>query len=112
VAGFFPDDPPQFYTVPFGLHDHETIRRLLTRAGFERVEHAVVETIGASPSAAEAATGLIEGNPYLSEIMKRRPEALPRSRQRWLGRSPAGSAISRCAAPSERTSSRPTRPAR
>ena len=77
VAGFFPDNPPQFYTVPFGLHDHETIRRLLTRAGFEQVEHAVVEKTGASPSAAEAATGLIEGNPILGEIMKRRPEALP-----------------------------------
>jgi hypothetical protein len=28
-------------------------------------------------SAAEAATGLIEGNPILGEIMSRRPEALP-----------------------------------
>jgi hypothetical protein len=44
VAGFFPDNPPQFYTVPFGLHDHETIWRLLTRAGFERVQHEVVGT--------------------------------------------------------------------
>jgi ubiquinone/menaquinone biosynthesis C-methylase UbiE len=77
VAGFFPDNPPQFYTVPFSLHDHEMVRRLLTRAGFERVQHEVVEKTGVSPSAAEAATGLIEGNPILGEIMNRRPEALP-----------------------------------
>jgi hypothetical protein len=63
--------------VPFGLHDHETIRRLLTRAGFGQVEHEVVEKTGASPSAPDAATGLIEGNPILGEIMKCRPEALP-----------------------------------
>ena len=77
MAGFFPNNPPQFYTVPFSLHDHEMVRSLLIRAGFERVQHEVVEKTGASPSAAEAATGLIEGNPILGEIMKRRPEALP-----------------------------------
>ena len=43
----------------------------LIRAGFERLRHEVVEKTGLSPSAAEAATGLIEGNPILGEIMKR-----------------------------------------
>jgi len=32
--------------------------------------------IGTSPSAADAAMGLIEGNPILGEIMQRRPESL------------------------------------
>jgi hypothetical protein len=45
VAGFFPDNPPLFYTVPVSLHDHEAIRRLLIRAGFERVQHEVVERV-------------------------------------------------------------------
>ena len=33
--------------------------------------------MGESPSAAEAATGLVEGNPVYGAIMERRPEALP-----------------------------------
>jgi hypothetical protein len=65
-----------FYTVPFGFHDPKLIRSLLEAAGFLDVEVAYVEQIGRSPSAAEAATGLIEGNPILGAIMERRPEAL------------------------------------
>ena len=77
VAGFFPTDPPQFYTVPFGFHDPEAIRKLLAQAGFGRIEWAYVDKAGTSPAAADAATGLIEGNPILGAIMDRRPEALP-----------------------------------
>jgi len=77
VAGFFPTDPPQFYTVPFGFHDPEAIRKLLGEAGFGRIEWAYVDKAGTSPAAADAATGLIEGNPILGAIMERRPEALP-----------------------------------
>jgi len=76
VAKFFPTDPPQFYTVPFGFHDPERIRRLLAEAGFGRIEWAYVEKTGTSPAAADAVTGLIEGNPIVGAIMERRPEAL------------------------------------
>jgi SAM-dependent methyltransferase len=74
---FFPDDPPQFYTVPFILHDPAAMRRLLDAAGFVDVECVSVEKVGQSPSAADAATGLVEGNPVIGTIMERRPEALP-----------------------------------
>jgi hypothetical protein len=76
VAGFFPDDPPQFYLTPFGYHDPDTIRSLLAGAGFDPVQGEMVDKTGTSPSAAEAATGLIEGNPILREIMDRRPGAV------------------------------------
>ena len=33
--------------------------------------------MGTSPSAADAATGLVEGNPVIGAIMERRPDALP-----------------------------------
>ena len=36
-----------------------------------------MEKVGQSPSAADAAIGLVEGNPVLGTIMERRPEALP-----------------------------------
>ncbi|HEY4908606.1 MAG TPA: methyltransferase domain-containing protein [Methylomirabilota bacterium] len=73
---FFPADPPTFYTVPFSLHDPAPTRALLAQAGFDQIEVTRLEKTGTSPSAADAATGLIEGNPILGAIMERRPEAL------------------------------------
>ena len=76
VTAFFPDDPPQFYRVPFSLHDMSVVRGLLTGGGFEDVRGERVEGVGTSASAADAAKGLIEGNPIYPAIMERRPAAL------------------------------------
>lgn len=76
IASFFPSDPPQFYTVPFSLHDKAKVCVWLEAAGFKDIESHSVTGIGKSPSAAEAAIGLIEGNPIYTAIMERRPEAL------------------------------------
>jgi SAM-dependent methyltransferase len=76
VAAFFPSDPPQFYTVPFSLHDPQTVCGLLGGAGFADVRWERRDSTGGSPSAAEAAMGLIEGNPIYLAIMERRPAAL------------------------------------
>jgi len=81
AATFFPADPPTFYTVPFCLHDPEPVRALLGQAGFGEIAWTRLEKTGSSPSAAEAARGLIDGNPILGEIMERRPEALGDVRQ-------------------------------
>ena len=77
IRTFFPADPPQFYQTPFSLHDAGVVRSLLDAAGFVDVASETVEKVGQSPSAADAATGLIEGNPVFGSIMERRPEALP-----------------------------------
>jgi ubiquinone/menaquinone biosynthesis C-methylase UbiE len=76
IAGFFPKDPPRFYTVPFSYHDTAAIESLLGESGFEDVRTERVAKEGESPSSADAAIGLIEGNPVFGEIMQRRPEAL------------------------------------
>jgi len=76
IAKFFPTDPPKFYTVPFGYHDAGVLQSLLRDAGFDDVRCERVAKQGQSPSAAEAATGLVEGNPVYGEITQRRPEAL------------------------------------
>ena len=76
VSAVFPDDPPQFYRIPFSLHEAAVVRGLLTSAGFEDVRGERVEGVGVSPSAADAAKGLIEGNPIYQAIMERRPAAL------------------------------------
>jgi ubiquinone/menaquinone biosynthesis C-methylase UbiE len=76
VATFFPSDPPQFYTVPFAMHDVGAVRRLLEAGGFEDVHWERVDGVGESPSSSDAVRGLIEGNPIYQTIMERRPSAL------------------------------------
>jgi len=73
LAARFPDDPPQFYRVPFSLHDAGTVRGLLDGAGFVDVRSVPVDAVGESPSAAEAAIGVIEGNPVIGPIASRGP---------------------------------------
>ena len=77
VAGFFPESPPQFYTVPTNLADTTKVSAWLTEAGFENVEPIAVAAEGTSPSPADAATGLIDGNPIAAAIVERRAGALP-----------------------------------
>ena len=78
IGTFFPDDPPQFYEVPFNLHDTAAVRGLLAAGGLRRRGVARRWTkVGTSPSAEDAATGLVEGNPVIGAIMARRPDALP-----------------------------------
>jgi ubiquinone/menaquinone biosynthesis C-methylase UbiE len=77
VSETFPDDPPQFYRVPFGFNDAAVIRSLLEDAGFTRVEVATVTKDSVSPDARSAAAGLVEGTPLIGQIMDRGPERLP-----------------------------------
>jgi SAM-dependent methyltransferase len=76
LASFFPSNPPPFYLVPFSLHDTASIYAWLDGVGFRSVEWQSVPKVGVSPTAADAAIGLIEGNPVYGAIMERRPEAL------------------------------------
>jgi SAM-dependent methyltransferase len=76
VATFFPADPPQFYTIPFSLHDVAVVRGWLEGAGFVDVHAERLEHVGTSATATDAATGLIEGNPIYLAIMERRPTAV------------------------------------
>jgi SAM-dependent methyltransferase len=71
VSTFFEHDPPGFYQVPFGLHDQELISGLLEDAGFKDSQISVLAKTGTSPSAVDAARGLVEGNPVIVEINQR-----------------------------------------
>lgn len=71
VSSFFENDPPTFYVLPFTLHKQEIIAELLEEAGFNESEFAVLAKTGISPSAADVAKGLIEGNPVIVEINQR-----------------------------------------
>jgi SAM-dependent methyltransferase len=68
IGSFFPENPPEFYAVPYGLDDAPLLRRLLTEAGFEVTVEERVALEVESPSADAAARGLIFGNPVLLVI--------------------------------------------
>ena len=76
VASFFDSDPPAFYLVPFGFNDVAVISKMLESVGFTEVRWERVEKQGTSPSAADAAIGLVDGNPIGAAIRERKPEAL------------------------------------
>ena len=71
--------------VPFRLHEPEPIvSDARTRPASRRSSGADSSKTGTSPSAAEAATGLIEGNPIVDAIVQRRAATrCPRSSARW-----------------------------
>jgi ubiquinone/menaquinone biosynthesis C-methylase UbiE len=71
IADFFPSDPPQFYTVPFGFHDPEEIRSHLAAAGFRDVRVEPVALNASISSAQHVAVGLIRGNPVSTAIRDR-----------------------------------------
>lgn len=78
ITGFYPDDTPPFFTTPFGHHDAHAIRLLLRDAGFADCTIETVALVGESPSAREAAEGLVRGTPVVAAIRERGtvPEAV------------------------------------
>jgi SAM-dependent methyltransferase len=71
VAGFFPEDPPQFYKVPYSCAAIAPIQDSLARAGFADIEVSEVARQGVIPDARAFAVGLIYGNPAIGEIRAR-----------------------------------------
>jgi ubiquinone/menaquinone biosynthesis C-methylase UbiE len=71
VAGFFPENPPTFFQVPFGFHDQSTLRSIIQEAGFTNVRLVEVALDGNSPTAMDAAVGLVEGCPLIVAIQER-----------------------------------------
>ena len=96
VAGsFFPDDPPQFYRVPFSYYQIDLIKESLLGAGFADITIAIVTLEKQIPSAAFFARGLIHGNPLIAQIRGRGGvdparivDALTQALRRELGADP------------------------
>jgi SAM-dependent methyltransferase len=66
---FFPENPPQFYLVPFGYADVAKVRADLAEAGFRDAAHDVVRYDKLVPDWTHFATGLTYGNPLIVDIM-------------------------------------------
>ena len=77
IASYFDEDPPTFYKVPFGYHDHAEIRRVMADADFRDVRIDVVEKVSGASRAEDTATGLVQGNPVSVAIGERDPSLFP-----------------------------------
>jgi ubiquinone/menaquinone biosynthesis C-methylase UbiE len=65
----FPDNPPQFMTRgPYSYYEPEWIEAHLEEAGFDDINIETVERMSRSPSAADAARGLVYGSPMGVEL--------------------------------------------
>ena len=77
ITDFFDDNPPDFYEVPFSFHDVETINSFLSAAGFSEMQFALLRLPAVSPSAEEAARGLVHGNPVINVLRERSESSIP-----------------------------------
>jgi hypothetical protein len=71
IGGFFPADPPPFYTVPFSYYRIDPIKESLIAAGFTGI---AVDVVGLRKPIADAerfARGLVYGNPVIDQIQGR-----------------------------------------
>jgi ubiquinone/menaquinone biosynthesis C-methylase UbiE len=71
ITSYFSDDPPQFYKVPFSMHEEESTRELVAGAGFSDITVIPLRFTTEAPSARHAAIGLVRGNPVLAAIEER-----------------------------------------
>ncbi len=60
-----------FLDVPFSMSNPAETSVLLKNAGFTNIEYSLVTLGGTSPTALDAAKGLIKGNPIYKEILER-----------------------------------------
>ena len=77
ITDFFEDNPPDFYEVPFSFHDVETINSFLSAAGFSEMQFVLLRLPAVSPSAEEAARGLVHGNPVINLLRERSESSIP-----------------------------------
>jgi SAM-dependent methyltransferase len=71
LEGFFPNDPPQFYQVPFSYHRIDPIKESLDAAGFTDLRIAVLRVIKIIPNVPTYARAVVLGNPLIDQIRAR-----------------------------------------
>lgn len=71
LAETFPDDPPPFYRVPFGMSELDPVRALAEAAGFGRLRIDIEPHDAPVASWEGFADGLIVGNPVADQVRRR-----------------------------------------
>jgi ubiquinone/menaquinone biosynthesis C-methylase UbiE len=70
VAGFFPNDPPQFQRLPFS-YTFDEAKDALTEAGFADIEVSVFRMDKTLPEPERLARGIVFGSPLIDQIKGR-----------------------------------------
>ena len=71
VGGFFPVNPPEFYSVPFGYHLIDPIKESLSDAGFVNIRVAVLSIEKEIQDISSFARGIVYGSPLVDQIRVR-----------------------------------------
>ena len=75
LGELFPDNPPQFYALPFSYRDIDPVREAMEEAGFREFRAAVHHIDKIVPDITAVARGLILGNPVAEQIRARGGDA-------------------------------------
>ena len=71
VAGLYPDDPPDFLTLPYGTQDLIGLVRGLQAAGFGPLELTVQPRQSRAPRSRDVALGVCSGSPLANQLAER-----------------------------------------
>lgn len=71
IEALFPDNPPQFFKVPFNFADRDLFWSALNANGFDQITMSTVSMEYRSSSARDLARGMIQGSPLRAEIADR-----------------------------------------
>jgi SAM-dependent methyltransferase len=71
TAACFPENPPTYYSVPWGYCDTRQIESDLRAGGFRHVSIQPVNFIARAPSADHAAIGIVQGTPMAQAVVER-----------------------------------------
>jgi len=77
IAECLPDDPPDFFNVPFGYHQIDVIKRLLIESGFTDIDISVLPRYSVANVARDVAMGFVMGSPIRLQIEQSNPGSLP-----------------------------------
>jgi SAM-dependent methyltransferase len=76
IAEYLPDNPPDFFNVPYGYYEIDVIKNLLFEAGFADIEISVLPRVSATDEARDVAMGYVMGSPVRLQIEQCAPESL------------------------------------
>ena len=76
LAILFPTDPPTFFQIPFGYYSLDTIKDVVSEAGFGDIDMAVLPRESTSPTAHHVALGYVAGTPLSLQLADRSTPSL------------------------------------
>jgi ubiquinone/menaquinone biosynthesis C-methylase UbiE len=76
IESFLGDSLPVFYDIPYSMHDEYELKWLTETAGFKDIKITLIKKEGVSSSAAQLATGIVEGNPIYLTITEKDPQLI------------------------------------